>query len=138
MFFKSDEFNTANFLSNRRFVIGFVINLTITEKVFLVCLTMRFIVCIIMIIKLKGDMMSIEMVRLNITLPSSITEELNQFSAPRKRSQFIAEAIMLRIKLLKEKKMEALLAEGYRARKNEGLEITKEFEPIDIKDLDEY
>ena len=82
--------------------------------------------------------MSIEMVRLNITLPSSITKELNQFSAPRKRSQFIAEAIMLRIKLLKEKKMAAHLAEGYQARKNEGLEITKEFESIDIKDLDEY
>jgi metal-responsive CopG/Arc/MetJ family transcriptional regulator len=40
--------------------------------------------------------MSTEMVRLNITLPLSITKELNQFSGPRKRSQFIAEAIKLR------------------------------------------
>ncbi|MDX5584222.1 MAG: hypothetical protein QNK20_04735 [Aureibaculum sp.] len=82
--------------------------------------------------------MSTEMVRLNITLPSSITEELNQFAAPRKRSQFIAEAIKLRIKQLKEKKIEAALEEGYITRKNEGFEITKEFEAIDIEGWDEY
>lgn len=82
--------------------------------------------------------MSTEMVRLNITLPSSITKELNKFSAPRKRSQFIAEAIKLRIKLLKDKKMEALLIEGYLATKDEGLELTKEFEAIDIENWDGY
>jgi len=82
--------------------------------------------------------MSTEMVRLNITLPSSITEELNQFAAPRKRSQFIAEAIKQRIRQLKEKKIEASLEEGYLATKNEGLEITKEFEAIDIEGWDEY
>lgn len=41
--------------------------------------------------------MSTEMVRLNITLPSFVTEELNKFAAPRKRSQFIAEAIKIRL-----------------------------------------
>lgn len=82
--------------------------------------------------------MSTEMVRLNITLPSSITRELNQFTAPRKRSQFIAEAIRLRIRHLKGKKMKALLAEGYQATKNEGLEIAKEFDAIDIENWDEY
>jgi len=82
--------------------------------------------------------MGTKMIRLNITLPSSITEELNQFSAPRKRSQFIAEAIKLRIGQLKEKKLEALLAEGYKATKNEGLEITQEFEAVDIENWDGY
>ncbi len=82
--------------------------------------------------------MSTEMIRLNITLPSSINEELNQFSAPRKRSQFIAEAIKLRIMQLKEKKMEALLKEGYEATSREGLQITKEFESIDIENWDGY
>ncbi|MBT3177882.1 MAG: hypothetical protein HOG03_19680 [Desulfobacula sp.] len=82
--------------------------------------------------------MSTEMIRLNITLPSSINEELNQFSAPRKRSQFIAEAIKLRIMQLKEKKMEALLKEGYEATSKEGLQITKEFESIDIENWDGY
>ncbi|MDA3788001.1 MAG: hypothetical protein PF503_05865 [Desulfobacula sp.] len=82
--------------------------------------------------------MSTEMVRLNITLPLSITEELNKFSGPRKRSQFIAEAIKLRIKHLKEKKIEALLVEGYQATKEEALEISQEFEAIDIGNWDGY
>ncbi len=82
--------------------------------------------------------MSTEMVRLNITLPLSITEELNKFSAPRQRSRFIAEAIRLRIGQLKEKKMEELLAEGYQATKSEGLEITQAFEAVDIENWDEY
>jgi len=82
--------------------------------------------------------MSTEMVRLNISLPSSIIKELYQFSLPRKRSQFIAEAIKLRIKQLKEKKKEALLKEGYKAAKAEGLQITKEFEAVDIENWDGY
>ena len=79
-----------------------------------------------------------EMVRLNISLPSFIAEELDQFSLPRKRSQFIAEAIKLRIKQLKEKKMEKLLKEGYKASHAEGLHLTKEFETVDIENWDEY
>ncbi len=86
----------------------------------------------------KESTMKTEMVRLNITLPSSIAAELHRFSEPRRRSQFIAEAIKMRIKQLKEKKMAALLAEGYHETKNEGLEITKEFEASDIENWDEY
>ena len=82
--------------------------------------------------------MSAEMVRLNITLPSSIAEELNQFSGPSKRSQFIAEVITIRIRQLKEKKMAALFTEGYKVTKDEGLKITKKFEAVDIENWDEY
>ena len=82
--------------------------------------------------------MNKDTVRLNIVLPISITKELDRFSGPRKRSQFIAEAIDIRIKQLKRKKMEALLAEGYKATKDEGLQITKEFEPIDFETWDEF
>jgi metal-responsive CopG/Arc/MetJ family transcriptional regulator len=82
--------------------------------------------------------MSTEMVRLNITLPFSIAKELNQITVSRKRSQFIAEAIRLRIMQLKDKKLEALLSEGYQAEKEEGLKITKEFEAIDFENWDEY
>ncbi len=71
------------------------------------------------------------MVRLNITLPFSIAEELNQITVARKRSQFVAEAVRLRIMQIKEKKFEALLCEGYQAEKEEGLKITKEFEAIE-------
>lgn len=82
--------------------------------------------------------MSTEMVRLNITLPFSIAEELNQITVSRKRSQFVAEAIRLRIMQLKDKELEALLGEGYQAEKEEGLKITKEFEAIDFENWDEY
>jgi len=83
-------------------------------------------------------MMSREMVRLNITLPFSIAEELNQITVSRKRSQFIAEAVRLRIKQLKDENLEALLGEGYQAEKKEGLKITKEFEAVDFENWDEY
>lgn len=82
--------------------------------------------------------MSTEMVRLNITLPFSIAEELNQITEPRKRSQFVAEAVRLRIKQLKEKKLEALLCEGYQAEKEEGVKMTNEFEAADFENWDEY
>jgi metal-responsive CopG/Arc/MetJ family transcriptional regulator len=82
--------------------------------------------------------MDTRMVRLNISLPSFIAEELYQFSMPRKRSQFIAEAIKLQIKQLKEKKRKKLLEEGYKAANAEGLQLTKEFESVDIENWDEY
>jgi len=82
--------------------------------------------------------MGTEMVRLNITLPLSITKELNQYSEPRKRSQFISEAIKLRVAQLKKQEMEKLLTEGYQETKNEGLEITQDFESIDVENWDEY
>lgn len=82
--------------------------------------------------------MAAENVRLNITLPFSIVDELTQMTGPRKRSQFIAEAVKLRLKQLKDEKKQALLVEGYQAEKEEGLNITKEFEAIDINDWDDY
>lgn len=82
--------------------------------------------------------MSTEMVRLNISLPASITKELNKFTQPRKRSQFIGQAIQLLIRQLKEKEKKALLEEGYRATATEGLQITRDFEQIDIENWDEY
>lgn len=86
----------------------------------------------------KEDKMSTETVRINISLPASITEELDKFTKPRKRSHFIAQAIQLRIDQLKEQKKAALLEEGYKATAKEGMEISKEFEMIDIDNWDEY
>lgn len=82
--------------------------------------------------------MSTEMVRLNISLPASITKELNKFTQPRKRSQFIGKAIQLLIRQLKEKEKEELLEEGYKTAATEGLQITRDFEMIDIENWDEY
>lgn len=82
--------------------------------------------------------MSTEMVRLNISLPAAITKELEKFTKPRKRSQFIGQAILLLIKHLREKEKQTLLEEGYKATATEGLQITKDFETIDIENWDEY
>ncbi len=82
--------------------------------------------------------MSTDMVRLNISLPASITKELNKFTQPRKRSQFIGQAIQLLIRQLKEKEKDALLEEGYKTTVNEGRKITQDFEMVDIENWDEY
>jgi metal-responsive CopG/Arc/MetJ family transcriptional regulator len=82
--------------------------------------------------------MSTEMVRINISLPISISEELEKMTKPRKRSQFIAQAIQLRIKQLKEAEKAALLEEGYKASSMEGINISRDFEAIDIENWDEY
>ncbi len=53
--------------------------------------------------------MNTGVVSIKYFLPSSIAKELDQFSKPRKRSQFIAEAIKLQIKQLQEEKSKKLL-----------------------------
>jgi len=82
--------------------------------------------------------MSTETVRLNITLPIAVAEELKQAASPRKRSRFIAEAIKQRIDRKNKETLEALLAEGYQERRNEALEITKDFESIDFEHWYDY
>jgi len=82
--------------------------------------------------------MNTETIRLNITLPRHLVEALDAVAGPRKRSHFISEAINLRIRQFEKEKLEALLAEGYRASQQEGLDIAAEFEPADIEGWDEY
>lgn len=82
--------------------------------------------------------MNTEMVRLNISLPASINEELRKYTKARQRSRFIAKAIQLLLKQLKEEERKALLEEGYKATAVEGVQITREFEAADIENWDEY
>jgi metal-responsive CopG/Arc/MetJ family transcriptional regulator len=79
-----------------------------------------------------------EMVRMNITLPLPLANELKQLTAPRKRSRFVTDAIAQKIKQIKEQQLEQLLVEGYQATKEEGIQLTKEFEQVDIEGWDEY
>ena len=79
-----------------------------------------------------------ETIRLNITLPSTLAKELKRITGPRKQSQFVSEAVEYRIKQLKKKQMEKVLAEGYKAARKEGLEISKEFESVDLEGWDAY
>ncbi len=77
-------------------------------------------------------------IRMNITLPRHLVEALDLLSGPRKRSQFISEAVRLRIQQLEKEKLEALLAEGYQSIKQENLDLAKEFEQVDTDGWDEY
>ncbi len=82
--------------------------------------------------------MSRDSVRLNITLPKEVAESLQNISEPRKRSRFVAEAIVERIERKQKEKLERDLAEGYRATRQEALSISEAFETSDLEGWDEY
>ena len=82
--------------------------------------------------------MNTETVRLNITIPKDLAQAINRFIGPRKRSQFIAEAVRQQIEKKEKQELEKILEEGYRATAKESLAITKEFEASDLEDWYEY
>ena len=77
-------------------------------------------------------------VRLNITLPKEILNQLDQIAGPKGKSSFISECIKKRIEQIEKEKLLNLLKEGYKNAKGEGLELAKEFESMDIKGWDDY
>ena len=77
-------------------------------------------------------------IRLNITLPNNLAVKMNSFIKPRQRSRFIAEAVGQKIAELEEVALQKQMKEGYKARREEGLEITKEFKNSDLRGWDEY
>ncbi len=77
-------------------------------------------------------------VRLNITLPNNLAAKMNSFIKPRQRSRFIAEAVGQKITELEEFALQKQLEEGYKVRREESLNITKEFENLDLRGWDEY
>jgi CopG family transcriptional regulator / antitoxin EndoAI len=82
--------------------------------------------------------MNTDYVRLNITLPKALVCLIDQMTSPRKRSQFIEEAVQLRVKQARKEALEKELAEGYRAGYNEGLGIASEFETADLEGWEDY
>jgi CopG family transcriptional regulator/antitoxin EndoAI len=82
--------------------------------------------------------MDTETVRLNITLPKELIEEMNRVTEPKKRILFIAEAVRQKILQIKKDEMEKLLIEGYQAVAKESLSLTKEFESADLEGWDDY
>jgi len=82
--------------------------------------------------------MNTETVRMNITLPRDLVEALDIVAGPRRRSQFISEAVKLRIQQFERERLESLLAEGYRASREESLKLVREFEAADIEGWDDY
>jgi len=77
-------------------------------------------------------------VRMNITIPQELARQVDELTGPRKRSQFISEALKHRIEEIQHEKAQKLLEEGYKARKEENHFITKEFEAADLEGWDEY
>ncbi len=82
--------------------------------------------------------MNTETIRLNITLPKDLVQDLNELSANRKRSHFIAEAIRHMIEQKRREELERVLEEGYRINEKESRDLSKEFENIDLEGWDEY
>jgi len=82
--------------------------------------------------------MTAGVVRLNITLPREVAESLNSLAGPRKRSRFIAEAIVERVERTRKARLEKELEEGYRATRQETLAFSNEFETADLEGWDEY
>jgi len=79
-----------------------------------------------------------DMVRLNITFPTELAQQLNLVVRPGKRSQFIADAVRENIAQLQKEKTDKLLEEGYKVSRQGSLSITREFETIDLEGWDEY
>jgi CopG family transcriptional regulator/antitoxin EndoAI len=78
------------------------------------------------------------LIRMNITIPEELACQVDQLTGPRKRSQFISEALKHRIEEIEHEKTQKALEEGYKARKEESHSITKEFQLADLEGWDEY
>lgn len=77
-------------------------------------------------------------VRMNISIPEELARKMNELTGPRKKSNFIAEALKHWIEETQREKIQQDLEEGYKARKKESTEMAKEFENADLEGWDEY
>jgi len=77
-------------------------------------------------------------VRMNITIPKDLVEQIDKLTPPRKRSHFVAEALRQKVKEIQHERIEKALEEGYKTRKEESQSIAREFEPLDLEGWDEY
>ena len=82
--------------------------------------------------------MNTETIRMNITLPKDLATSLNEMAGPRKRSQFIVQALRMMIDQVKNREMDLRLTEGYRAGKDENVKVAEAFEPFDLEGWDDY
>jgi metal-responsive CopG/Arc/MetJ family transcriptional regulator len=77
-------------------------------------------------------------VRLNITLPQELAQELDKLAGSRGKSQFIAETLREKVEMIKEEELQRSLEEGYKAGREESVSIAEEFEAVDVEGWDEY
>jgi metal-responsive CopG/Arc/MetJ family transcriptional regulator len=77
-------------------------------------------------------------VRINITLPQDLADQLEKIAGPKKKSHFIAKTLQEKITRIKADEIQRLLEEGYKVRREESRVIAKEFEAVDLEGWDEY
>lgn len=77
-------------------------------------------------------------VKLNITLPEALVDELNRLTRKREKSRFISEAISTKIQEVKKKKLEMELEEGYKSTAQEAADLMEEFAISDLEGWDDY
>ena len=77
-------------------------------------------------------------VRMNITMPEELAQQLDKLIGPRKKSHFITETLKERIERIQNEELQKMLEEGYKVRKQESQSIAEEFESADLEGWDEY
>ena len=77
-------------------------------------------------------------VRMNITVPEELAQQLDKLIGPRKKSHFITETLKERIERIQNEELQKMLEEGYKVRKQESQSIAEEFESADLEGWDEY
>ena len=77
-------------------------------------------------------------VRMNITVPEELAQQLDKLIGPRKKSHFITETLKERIERIQDEELQKMLEEGYKVRKKESQSIAEEFESADLEGWDEY
>ena len=77
-------------------------------------------------------------VRMNITMPEELAQQLDKLIGPRKKSHFITETLKERIERIQDEELQKMLEEGYKVRKQESQSIAEEFESADLEGWDEY
>jgi metal-responsive CopG/Arc/MetJ family transcriptional regulator len=77
-------------------------------------------------------------IRMNITVSEELVEQVDKLIGPRKRSQFIADALRQRIETIRYERLQKALEEGYKVRKEESQSIASEYEHVDLEGWDEY
>jgi Arc/MetJ-type ribon-helix-helix transcriptional regulator len=71
--------------------------------------------------------------RLNITIPESIAKKMERIP---NKSKFIAEAVEEKLGKIEEEKLDKELIEGYKATREEGKVINKEWEKITLEGME--
>lgn len=72
--------------------------------------------------------------KLNFTVPEDVAEALKARVSKRKRSAFVAAAVLDKLRELEEEQLRQSLVEGYQARRAEDAEVNQEWEGATLKE----